>query len=593
MVIESKLNLRYEEAMMNTSTIQKYVQAMAQGLHSNKAGGLKVTYQLQLAGEGGGTWSVSIADGKCNVSQGAPPHADTTITMSTDDYLRLAAGKLSAVDAYNQGQIKVGGNLEYARKFVELFPPWASRVLPDELPAPPPVPPSPGPAPAEPTLVDYVRAMPQGFRPEKAGGLQATYQFQLTGTGASNWIVIVANQSCTVTEGATASPSATIRMSGTNFVQLAQGTVNTTQAYSQGKIKISGDLHLAATIPDIFGPWAEFVKAAPTPTPVPQPQPQPEPTPAPEPSPEPPPAIPEPLPPAPRLSPVNINFEEYSPIGRIYRSFDEVVATGWSPLVLKSRSGKLHYMDTFTFARFTAQYYGSGATEHIEGRNAQVIWSTKKFRAGVYQRVAGAKVGQDYGVEIGMLSFYRGPGGVRGPERIVKRLGIDPTGGTDATAPHVAWGDPDGRDNEWAFPHAAARAQSTTVTVFALFDSLDDTDGIDINSTYLDGGAMDRAPTARISVPASAAPGFSVSWQGTAEGELFNWRLDSFDVQVRQDDGDWQPWLTRTPATSASVTQAQSGRRYTFRVRAWQKGGDSGVRLLPGVWESSQPVLVG
>jgi putative sterol carrier protein len=575
---------------MNTSTIEKYVQAMAQGLQSNKAGGLKVTYQLQLIGEGGGTWTVSIADGKCNVSQGVPPRADTTITMSVDDYLGLAAGRLNAVGAYNRGQIKVGGNLEYARKFVELFPPWASRV-----PPPPPASPPPGPTPAEPTLADYVRAMPQGFRPDKAGGLQVTYQFQLTGTGASNWIVTVANQACRVAEGETASPAATIRMSGTNFIQLAQGTLNTTQAYSQGKIKISGDLHQAARIPDIFGPWTEFVKASPAPEPVPtrQPQPQPAPTPPPEPSPEAPPAIPEPLPPAPRLSPTNINFEEYTPIGRIYRNFNEVVATGWSPLVLKSRSGKLHYMDTYTFASFTAQYYGSGATEHIEGRNAQVIWSTKKFRAGVYQRLAGAKVGQDYGVEIGMLSFYRGPGGIQGPERIIKRLGIDPTGGTDASASHVVWGDPDGRDNEWAFPHAAARAQSTTITVFALFDSLDDTDGIDLNSTYLDAGLMDRAPSAQISVPVSAAPGFSVSWQGTAQGELFNWHLDSFDIQVRQDDGDWQPWLTRTSATSAPFTQAQSGHRYTFRVRAWQKGGDSGVRLLHGVWETSGPVLFG
>jgi putative sterol carrier protein len=482
--------------MNTTSSIGKYVQAMAQGLQSNKAAGLKVTYQLQLTGEGGGTWAVSIADGRCSVSQGAPPRADTGITMSTDDYLRLAGGKLNAVDAYNKGQIKVSGNLDYARKFVELFPPWTSRV------APPP----PGPAPAEPSLADYVRAMPQGFRPDKASGLQVTYQFQLTGTGASNWIVTVANGACTVAEGATASPAATIRMSGTNFIQLAQGTLNTTQAYSQGKIKISGDVHLAARIPDIFGPWTEFVKASPAPAPVPtpQPQPQPAPTPPPEPSPEAPPAIPEPLPPVPRLSPVNINFEEYSPIGRIYRDFTEVVATGWSPLVLKSRSGKLHYMDTHTFARFTAQYYGSGVPERIEGHNSQVIWSTKKFRAGVYQRVAGAKVGQDYGVEIGMLSFYRGPGGIRGPERIVKSLGIDPTGGTDAAASHVVWGDPDGRDNEWAFPHVAARAQSTTITVFALFDSLDNTDGIDINSTYLDGGAMDRAPTVRISLPASA-----------------------------------------------------------------------------------------
>ncbi len=104
---------------------------------------------------------------------------------------------------------------------------------------------------------------------------------------------------------------------------------------------------------------------------------------------------------------------------------------------------------------------------------------------------------------------------------------------------------------------------------------------------------MDRAPTARIQVPAQAAPGFTVSWEGTAHGELFDWRLDGFDVQVRQDDGDWQSWQTRTSARSARFTQAQSGHRYTFRVRAWQKGGDTGNRSLPGVWEVSEAVQVG
>jgi hypothetical protein len=78
------------------------------------------------------------------------------------------------------------------------------------------------------------------------------------------------------------------------------------------------------------------------------------------------------------------------------------------------------------------------------------------------------------------------------------------------------------------------------------------TDGIDINSTYLGGGAMDQAPTVRINVLTSAASGFSMRWQGTAQGELFDWRLDSFDVQVREDDGNWQPWLTRTSATSTA-----------------------------------------
>jgi putative sterol carrier protein len=583
---------------MNTSTVEKYVQAMAQGLRTDKAGGLNITYHLQLTGEGGGSWAVSVANQACRVSQGAPSRADTSIAMSTDRYVKLANGQLNALEAYNKGEIKVGGNTDYARKFIEIFPPWGSRVPPESPPATPPAqppaPPQPQPAPPGPALADYVRAMPRGFQANKAGGLRVVYQFVLAGTGGGTWTVTIANGTCSASEGQTAPPSVTVRMSRTDFIQLAQGKLNATQAYSQGKVKVSGDLGLAARIPELFKPWAEFVQVGAPPEPAPKPAPEPKPSVPAEPSqPKPPPAIPEPLPPAAKLSPVNIRFEQYSPIGRIYKEgFVEAVATGWSALVLDSKSGKLHYMDTYTFAGFTARYYGGGVPERIEGHNSQVIWSTKKFTAGVYQRVAGARVGQDYGVEIGMLSFYRGPGGIRGVDRIVKRVGIDPTGGTDAEAAHVVWGDSDGRDNEWSFPRAAARAQSTTLTIFALFDSLDDTDGIDINSTYLDAGVMDRAPMAQISVPGEAAPGFTVRWGGTPHGELFDWRLEGFDVRVREDDGDWKSWQKCTSSTSAAFSQAKSGHRYTFRVRAWQKGGDTGNRRLPSVWEASQPVQV-
>src|SRR5512136_2088293 len=117
--------------MSTSSTVEKTVQAMALNFQARKAAGLTGTYQLQLTGDGGGTWAVSVGGGKCSVSAGAPPRADTTITMSSDDYLKLAAGRLNVMDAYNKGRVKVGGNTSYALKFAEIFPPWAALVPPD------------------------------------------------------------------------------------------------------------------------------------------------------------------------------------------------------------------------------------------------------------------------------------------------------------------------------------------------------------------------------------------------------------------------------------------------------------------------------
>ncbi len=131
------------------STTQQYIDAMKQSFQASKAGGLRITYQFQVSGSGGGTWGISIADGRCNITPGAPSRADVSITMSVENYLKLAAGNLNVMAAYQQGQIQVGGNPQLALKFTELFSPWASRV--GQAPASAPPPPSPEPTPSTPT----------------------------------------------------------------------------------------------------------------------------------------------------------------------------------------------------------------------------------------------------------------------------------------------------------------------------------------------------------------------------------------------------------------------------------------------------------
>ena len=193
--------------------------------------------------------------------------------MSTDNYLKLAGGRLDIRGAVQSGQIRVGGDLQLALKFAEIFPPWESHVKADTTP---PTPPSTDPTPAQPTppetgdtptISDYARTMPNGFRPNKAGSLRATYQFQISGSDGGTWTVTVSNGTCSTSKVQTDSPNVIIALNDANFIKLAEGKLNTTQAYRQGQIKISGDLNLAAKIPDIFGAWADTVGSTPFPTP--------------------------------------------------------------------------------------------------------------------------------------------------------------------------------------------------------------------------------------------------------------------------------------------------------------------------------------
>lgn len=63
---------------------------------------------------------------------------------------------------------------------------------------------------------------------------------------------------------------------------------------------------------------------------------------------------------------------------------------------------------------------------------------------------------------------------------------------------------------------------------------------------------------------------FVVQWQGTpVPGTV----IDSFDVQVRFNDGAWVPWLSAYPNQSAQFTANQGDGVYEFRVRARDNAG--------------------
>lgn len=481
--------------MATSASVEKHMQAIVQGFRPDKASGLNVTYQLQLTGGGAGTWTVTVASGRCMVGPGVTAKPDTAITMDADHFLDLAAGRLNVKSAYQKGEIRVAGNLNHALRFTEIFPAWAALVPPD-APSAPPQPPTPTPEPpakpTSPALADYVRAMPSGFRQDKAGGLRATYQFQLAGSDGGSWTVTVANNSCTVAEGQTASPSVVINMNSNDFIRLARGQLNTNQAFQQGQIRVSGDLKLAARIPDIFRDWAKTVEAAPTPAPPPTPTPtqppKPAPTPTPPPTPAPPPAGPV------HSTLLNGSFDEYQPYVRdgeakVWKEaqFPEQYGAQWQLKVISEGDSRLHLMDSGTFGRFTQKYFGGGGRDyHIHGRHSQVVTSRYSFDL-VFMQTVTAQPGREYNFSGSIVSFYKGTSGERADGKIFKTLGVDPTGGQDFRSPSVIWGERDGKDNEWRYPSLRVKAQSPALTVFIRLENTEkDVGQTELNIIHLE-----------------------------------------------------------------------------------------------------------
>jgi putative sterol carrier protein len=94
--------------------------------------------------------------------------------------------------------------------------------------------------------------MPQRFNKEAAKGLNATYQFDLSGDGGGKWHVVINNDSCQVKEGAAASPSITISMTAQDYLDMLSGKLNGQVAFMSGKLRIAGDMGLALKMQSLF-----------------------------------------------------------------------------------------------------------------------------------------------------------------------------------------------------------------------------------------------------------------------------------------------------------------------------------------------------
>jgi putative sterol carrier protein len=104
------------------------------------------------------------------------------------------------------------------------------------------------------SVKDYFETLPQRFQAAAAKGVNATFQFELSGDGGGTYHVKVEDGSMAVGEGPATKANATIKMKGEDYVKMVNGQLSGTMAFLKGQMKIAGDMILAQKMQQLFPP---------------------------------------------------------------------------------------------------------------------------------------------------------------------------------------------------------------------------------------------------------------------------------------------------------------------------------------------------
>lgn len=101
--------------------------------------------------------------------------------------------------------------------------------------------------------IGNLRSRMEGVDPARTEGMNAVYQFELSGDYGGVFHVNVVDGSVVLEEGAHDTPNITISMTADDFNSMMEGTLNATSAFMAGKLKVKGDMSLAMKLQNLLG----------------------------------------------------------------------------------------------------------------------------------------------------------------------------------------------------------------------------------------------------------------------------------------------------------------------------------------------------
>ncbi len=92
-------------------TCAELIEAMPSRFNPEAAQNWETVVQFNISGEGGGTWTLEVKGGKCEVRQATAAGAKATVNTDAETWVGINTGKLNAMQAFMTGKIKIQGNM--------------------------------------------------------------------------------------------------------------------------------------------------------------------------------------------------------------------------------------------------------------------------------------------------------------------------------------------------------------------------------------------------------------------------------------------------------------------------------------------------
>lgn len=99
-------------------------QGLPMVFNAEAAGDLRAHYQFDIKGDGGGTWTVKVDGGTCEIIDGPSPEAaDWRLEMDRDTWISISVGDMIGAEAFLLGRVTIEGDPTVGSRFDQLFAP--------------------------------------------------------------------------------------------------------------------------------------------------------------------------------------------------------------------------------------------------------------------------------------------------------------------------------------------------------------------------------------------------------------------------------------------------------------------------------------